>query len=149
VSKTEEKAIARQFERLKIQHLAQEKFKLWLAERNNPTAPPSPPPPAHEVVSPSAAAAYGHIKMPPMEFAQAAERETVLEHRRKMRAQQSSECFANPEEITEWRVFEEEERTRWAAASELLRRGIDAGHVCTACHLEPAEVENIREQIGL
>ena len=150
MSKAEEKAVARQFERLKIQHLAQEKFNAWLDAQRNPPAPPPTPPPAHQVASPAAAVAYGHIVMPPMEFAQASERERVLEHRRDMRALREDSGVCPPWGTgTRIQEFEAEERARYGAASELLRRGVADGHVAVNCHLEPKEVENIKKQIGL
>ncbi len=52
------KAVERQFDRLKIQHLAQQKFEAWQAEQANPK-PKSQTLPAHIARNPAALAAYG------------------------------------------------------------------------------------------
>jgi hypothetical protein len=110
------------------------------AKRTRPAQPTSF---VHEV-------AHGRTVMPMMPLAQAADRERILAHRAAMRENRADPLAGmNWDATVAMRQFEEEERGRYAVASEMLRRGIADGNVATSCHLEPEEVTNIREQIGL
>jgi hypothetical protein len=110
------------------------------AKRTRPAQPTSF---VHEV-------AHGRTVMPMMPLEQAADRERILAHRAAMRENRADPLAGlNWDSTVAMRQFEAEERTRYAAASELLRRGVADGHVAASCHLEPEEVAGIREQIGL
>jgi hypothetical protein len=145
VSKAEEKAIARQFERLKVAYLANERFKVWLAEQKNPPAPPKPVEPP---MSLARAAAIGKIKVP--ELGNYTERERMLTYRAEMRdaLNHVSRDTIGMEAEQKLRAFEVEEKARWKAASVALNRGLAPGHVAAHFHLTEAEVENIQDQLS-
>jgi hypothetical protein len=149
MGKTDEKAIARQFERLRIAYLAEQRFATWLAEQANPPAPPKP---AAAPMSPARAAALGLIQMPAMPIAEAAERESTLEYRRVMRETLTGDmgfATAGWEHQQKVAQFEVEERARWTRAGQLLRRGVDGGSVAVACDLEESEIADIKSQLNL
>lgn len=142
-----DKAVERRLERMKIDWLAEQKFVVWLEEQKNPPAPVKPPQP---VLSPAHAAALGVLQMPPMSFGDAARREQVLEHRRDMRALRDDPGICPPWGTgTKIQDYENEERNRYAVASEMLKRGVADGHVAAACDLEESEIPGIRKQLGL
>ena len=93
------------------------------AKRTRPAQPTSF---VHEV-------AHGRTVMPMMPLAQAADRERILAHRAAMRENRGDSLASMDWDSTvAMGEFEREERARYAAASELLRRGVADGHVATA-----------------
>jgi len=92
--------------------------------------------------------AHGRVVMPLMPLAQAAKREELLEWRRGMR--EDCTTILDPRGIDERIRFEKGEEARYAAASELLRRGVSDGEVITRCGLfDSEELADIKQQIGM
>jgi hypothetical protein len=94
--------------------------------------------------------ALGETVMPAMDLGLASDRERVLAHRSDMREMRNDVglIFA-PEATQKVRQFEKEERGRWSAAGEMLKRGVADGHVAAQTHLLPEEVAEIRRQLNL
>ena len=87
--------------------------------------------------------ALGNIILPPLDLAKASHREKVLAYRETMRAGDWTP------DLGEAARFERDEINRFKAASEMLRRGVDAGAVAVKCDLTTSEVDDIREQLKM
>jgi hypothetical protein len=142
VSKTQDKAIERQLERMKVQYLAQQRFDAWKIEQEHPTAPPTPPrknlPFMHRI-------ATGEVVMPSMDLSQASEREKILEQRRAWK--EGPGICTGWEALGQYKQFQEEEKKRYAVACELIRKGLHDGGIAATCHLEPEDVQEIRDRL--
>jgi hypothetical protein len=86
--------------------------------------------------------------MPLMPLPQAAERAKLLEYRASMR--EGSGMLTNAEQVQEACDFERAEKARYAAASEMIRRGVADGEIITRAGLFDAdELYDIKAQLGL
>jgi hypothetical protein len=90
--------------------------------------------------------ALGKIVMPALELGVAAERERVLAYRESMR---DPGLLCDPDAVAKYNEFARQEKARFAEASELLKRGVDAGVVCAKLHLDEEDITSIREQLGM
>lgn len=145
MSKTQDKAVERALERLKVQHLAEQKFKAWLLEQKYPPKPPKPVP---QPMNPARAAAYGLIQVP--ELGNYSERERVIEHRMNMRERLNNGGVNDG--FNEWAyenaAFKKEEEVRIAAATAALKQGHAPGHVAAHFHLLETEVTQMQDQLA-